>query len=517
MGMGISTRFCTVVALVVLAAAAVAGCGGGGESEQAEGPPKRGGTMSIGEISEVATLDPSKVGDVMSIHVVSQIMEPLFTLNREEKVVPWLVTNYRSSPDLRHWVFRLRPGVRFSNGQPLTAKDVAFSLDKVRKSVNWGFMFETIESVTAPSPSTVVIETKDPAPALVSELAVPAAGIVPDDYAGMSEGEFAQDPIGTGPFKLDSWARGQALTLGRNPHYWQRNRPYLDQVVFKGVPEAGSRIAQLRSGALDAIQEPPMSQIAELERSPGVKVEEFSFGRGENLDLSTYNPLFRDPRAREAVDIALDREAIVKVALAGHGKPAGSSFPPSQLFWNPQIEPPKHDPARARKLLAEAVEDTGLAPKFTLTYLAGNTQASTSAQVMQQDFEAVGFDVTLKPLDQSALVEAFFSGEYEALAVFGEDEINDPSLDIGFYVGTNGFESGANVKELNKLARAGEVEIDREKRRQIYYEIQEIMARQNFNLLVAYTPFVWAMRDDVVGFEMNSAGIPYLVNTGFSG
>lgn len=506
---------CVVALAIALGAMSIAACGGtaGGQSA---GPPKHGGTMTIAQTGEVTELDPLKnTGD--SLNVSAQIMEPLYQMTTNEKIVPWLVSSATSSANLRQWTFHLRPGVYFSNGQPLTAADVVFSLDQVRKSANWEFIFNAISGVRATSPSTVEVTTKQSEPALLAELAIPAAAMFPKNFGGMSEAAFSQHPIGTGPFRLASWARGQALTLERNPHYWQHERPYLDKVVFKGVPEESSRVAQLRSGAVDVIQAPTPAQVNELNRTRGIKVGEYSLGSFDDLDLNTRNPLFRDPRAREAVDIAIDRNAIVKVALSGHAEAAGSNFPPTQLYFDRNIKPPKHEPARARKLLAEAVAATGAPPKFTLVYFGSRPESRAAAEIMQQDFEEVGFKVVLQPLDESALVEAFNTGAYDALAIGGSDEIVDPSEEVGYYVGTKGYHSGANIQQIEKIGKEAAHEVDPARRRQLYYEIQELVAKQNFLLQLDNSPFIWAMHDNVVGFGMNSADIPYLVDAGFGG
>jgi peptide/nickel transport system substrate-binding protein len=509
----------TAATAVALAAVLMAGCGQTGSGgKNAAGPPKAGGSLALAQTAEFNSLDPAEATGVPSLHVVAQINEPLFWVNAKEQVVPYLASSFKSSSNLRHWTFYLRPGVRFSTDKPMTAADVVFSLDKLRKNANWGFMFEEISSVEARSPLTVVITTKKPEPALVSELAIPSAGILPDNYGGKSEKEFAQHPIGTGPFKYVSWVRGQALTLERNPYYWQHERPYLDRVIFKGIPEASSRVSQLQAGDLDAIQAPPFSQIAELERAPGIKVEKYAYGRDDYMFLNTRNPLFRDARAREAAYLAIDRPAIIHAALNGYGKPAGSMFPATQEYYDPNIKAPARDIATAKKLMAEAVSHTGAPPKTTLIYLAGDIHWNVTTQIIQQNLEEAGLKVKLQPLDESALQEAFLgSGEYEALVTSGEDEITDPVEEVGFTVGTKGFKSGEPMTEVTKLAGEAGVAVDPHERRQLYTEIQELWAKQKFQFPLNSQPNIWAMKDRLVGVEVTSTGIPDLVNAGYAG
>src|SRR5262249_51943483 len=157
--------------------------------------------------------------------------------NAKNEVVPWLAAGFQKSAGQTVWDFQLRKGVSFSNGRPMTSADVLFTLEKARKSPNWESELAAIKAVIAPSPEKIVIETSQPFPELPAILSQWSFGIVPKNYGGVSEKEFAQDPVGTGPFVLGPWKRGEALTLEKNPHYWQHGKPYLDKIVFKSAPD----------------------------------------------------------------------------------------------------------------------------------------------------------------------------------------------------------------------------------------------------------------------------------------
>jgi peptide/nickel transport system substrate-binding protein len=503
------------VGVTVLAALVLAGCGGGGGTESS-GPPQKGGTLRIGPEAEIATLDPAKVLGATEINILGQTLQGLFISNHEEKIEPLLVTKYEKTPDLKEWTFHLREGVKFSNGRPMTSADVVFSIEAAQKSLVWGNLYEGITSIKADGPSTVVIKTKAPAPALPAVLSLFAAGIVPKNYAGMSEQQFGEEPIGTGPFEVVSWKRGTSITLEKNPYYWQKGLPYLEKVIYTPAPSDNSRVSQLKAGQLDAISKPAYAQLKSLESFPGVNLNIAENSSMGTLLANARKPLFQDPRAREAINLAVDREDIATAALKGYGRPAASFFPLSMLYAK-DLKPPARDVAKAKKLLAEAVAATGEQPDFEISFEAGEESASSATQVIQENLEEAGFKITLKPLEATALYGLAEAGEFDLALINFFSTLHDPVEQVGFYPATEGFWTGAsNVPEFTKKADAALEEINPTKRGQMYGEIQEEVEKENYVLVVDNAPLIWATAENVSGFEINAVGAYNLLEVGFS-
>src|SRR5439155_24573662 len=178
------------------------------------------------------------------------MFEPLYITSPTGKLTPWLATGYTVSADKKTFTFKLRPGVKFSDGKPLTAADIVFSIDRARtnKKGPLSFLDFAITKLDAMNPTTVVVHLSAPWSPLLSDISAFSNGIMPANYGGKSEAEFLKNPVGTGPFMLSGafTPGGSSLTLQRNPNYWQEGKPYLDAVDFLFVDNDNQRVLQLR-------------------------------------------------------------------------------------------------------------------------------------------------------------------------------------------------------------------------------------------------------------------------------
>jgi peptide/nickel transport system substrate-binding protein len=353
-----------------------------------------------------------------------------------------------------------------------------------------------------------------PSPALETSLSLPFATIVPKDLAGMTPEEFGQNPIGTGPFKVASWERGQRLTLVRNDSYWDTKRPFLDKVIFEVVPSDSSRAQQLRGGALDVIATPPRPQLEALDRAPGTKVGQYALAFPYYLALNQRSKIFADPRVREAVDLGVDRDSIRKAAVSGVGELAGSFLAPAVRYYDKSLEPVLRKPERARELLAEAVAD-GVNPRFTLMDVAGNSTDNITAQIIKANLEDIGFIVDIEQVDASAQLSEVAAGNYDATMSALTSDILDPSEVIGFYLDLNALWTGGETTRIRTLLAAANQEPDTEARGAIYRQIQHIVFEDRSLVTLGYQPWIWAMRDEVVGFDVPMTGVPWLADAGF--
>jgi peptide/nickel transport system substrate-binding protein len=496
----------STAAVALLAAVALAGCGGGGRSSTGGGAPaSRGGTLKIATAHDITSFDETKIVDNESIRAISQINEGLFKTDASGHLVPWLATGDQVSSDGLTHTLSIRPGVTFSDGKPLTAKDAAFTLQTSKKSAQWGFALADVVKISTPDDHTVVLKLKQPSAALHAELALFANGIVPDNFGGKSESAFAQHPIGTGPFVLARWDKGTRVALQRNPRYWRKGQPILDRVELIGVPDDNSRITQLRGHQVDIAANPPWPQIDTLNRTPGLKVGVYALARVDTLGLNASKAPFTDIRVRKAVALALDRAAIVKASLSSRGKPGSSFLAPSIPFYSSTPVPSGPGAvAQAKQLVAQA----GATGKtIQLLLFAGDSVGATIGQIVQQELGAIGLHVKLLPLDQSAALQRSQNGDYTAAVSYLTSDIVDPSELAAFFVGTKGFFTFANPPSLAKVAAQASRETDTAKRGQLYATFQRDVVQQYAYIPVQVEPWTWGVSDRVHDFAVNATGI----------
>jgi peptide/nickel transport system substrate-binding protein len=507
-------------AAVALVGLIAAGCGAGGantsqatSSEQ----PAHGGTLRVGAIAEVTSLDPLQSISPSEGVVLDQVVESLYRQDSKAQPELWLASSVKKSSDLTRWTFGLRSGVNFSNGKPLTAADVVFSLNRARKSEYFANIFESITSVKAVSPTEVMIATNVPFPEMPTILSGLAAGVIPDNFGGVSEEDFVDKPVGTGPFVVKSWKRGQAVTLSKNDNYWKKGLPYLDEIVVSPIPEEAARVTQLKAGNVDLAMGPPFAALKSLEESPDLKVL-----TGENawvniILLNSRNPLLSDKRTREAVNLAMNRDDIAQAAFHGFANPAMSFFPLFLNYADASIPVPDQNVQKAKALLDEAVADVGEKPSFTLQYVGEEETARNAAQVTQQDLEEAGFKIKLEPLDIATLVEVASSGKYD-LTMFQSGAGSPDAAEYASFVTANEYMwSGAPDGELKAiLQKAGEA-IDPKEREKLFVEFQTKMVEDGFVQNQSDSPLTWASAGNVVGFAPSpAAGVTHLMEVGFS-
>ena len=511
----------SALALLALAMMILAGCGGGSggtsNSSGAEATPKAGGTLRISQGGEAVNIDPLESTELASINVISQISEPLFKLNAEEELEPWLATKVEKSKDESVWTLQLRQGVRFSDGQPMTSADVLYTLEEARKSAYWESLLAGIEKVEAPSPSTIVLTNGKPAPEIEVTLSQWSFGIEPKDLGGRSKEKFAQHPIGTGPFVLGPWKHGESITLEKNPNYWEQGRPYLDKVVFQTVNSPESRVAQLKGGQLEVIYEPPYSQLDGIESTPGLKVGDYPMAFVEFMILNSRDPLFQNQKVREAVELAVDREGLNAAALFGHGELAGAWVPPAVPSSAADvIEPATRDVEKAKALLAEAVKE-GVDPTFTLIAPSENSYWRSGAQIVQQNLEEIGFKLKIEATEGSSELELLGSGKFDMATLEVYPSTPGPAELFSYYNATESLYTGTDATEMTKLAEQAVSTPNAAKREGIWRQMQENIAKEKFILPITYSPYVWAMNEDVSGFTVTLTGIPWLADAGLTG
>lgn len=508
----------TAATLAASSALAVAGCsnsssgsgqiGGGGQ-------PQRGGNLTIARSEDTNTLDPTRMYHNEDIWIAEQMYQTLYAAAPDGRsLVPQLATSYKLSADKKTWTFTLRHGVKFSNGKPMTSADVVFSINEARaKSSLWASIDSAVKSVSAPSKYTVVVQTKYPWSPLLSDLALFSNGVVPDNYGGQPRTAFFQHPIATGPFKFDYWNKGQALKLVRNPSYWQTGRPYLDSVTWTVVPDANTRVLQVQGGQADIAEFPPWSSVNSLKGNPNVSMRLFPSSRTDFLSFNTKRKPFNDAHVRRAISYALNRKAMIKAVLFGHGQVANSFLTPALWAHDPKTNGGVFSMTKAKAELASSSVPKGF--KTTLTVDPGDDTQVTLSQIIQQELKPLGIAVTIRK-DSNATTDTE-SFNYDMSFAYDTTDIIDPDELVEFAVvgtaGTHSLFTGYNNPTVNSLSLQAAHAFDHAARQRLYSQVQERVAQDAPLVPLYYSPFAYLTTNKVQNFKVYTIGYYPLLNT----
>jgi len=376
--------------------------------------PKRGGVLKFARNFEPVTLGPFGAADNGTIWTIMMIYDQLVEYAPgTPDPQPALAKSWEFGNGGKTIVFHLRDA-KFSNGSPVTAADVVFSLNRFNDpKVNnlLPFLATSIASVKATNAKTVVMKLKRPDGAILSNLSVFPASITPQSVVKkLGDKAFAQNPVGSGPFVVQKWVRGQHLTLARNKHYWRPGKPYLDGVEFDYIVNDNTRILALQSGQVDVAESIPFSQVDTLNKGR-TRVEIAPLASIDGIWLNNAHKPFGDKLVRQALNYATDKDAINRVVYFGHAEVANGLFP----FFKYEDKGVKNYPfdmGKAKALLAKSSMPKG----FDVTILIPS-EDQTKAQMMsvvKQLWGQLGVKVTIQSMETNALFTKYMNGDYEA-------------------------------------------------------------------------------------------------------
>jgi peptide/nickel transport system substrate-binding protein len=497
---------CALVALAGCGSSASSSAGGTSSSSASAGTPVKGGNLVFANPQDAQSLDESTVFDNNSIWIIEQITQPLFIVTSDGKgVMPWLATGYTVSKNQLTYTVSLRKGVKFSNGTPMTSKDVQFSLEQtMAASQGWGYIDSAIKSVAAPSTDTVVINLKYKWAPILADLALFANGVVPDNYGGKTATAFYTAPIGTGPFQFDYWHKGSALKLIKNTDYWQPGKPYLDSVTWTDVPDDNTRQLQVTSGQAQIDQFPAWSTVATLKSTPGVTLSLFPSTETHYLAFNEKVAPFKDVNVRRAISYAVNRSALVKAVLFGNGQSANSIFPPQLAYYDSSSGGLQYSMADAKAALAKSSVPKG----FTTTLLlpSGNSDYATIATIVQAELKPLGINVKIQEQDPNTANENFQGGKYDMTFALWTMDIPDPDELATFALdptaGSKSFFTTYDNPAVVKAVHAAEVTTDTAARQADYNTAQTQAASDAFMAFLYYSPYAYVESSNVHGFAV---------------
>jgi peptide/nickel transport system substrate-binding protein len=445
-------------------------------------------TATIGMIELPSSLDPPTDWATAATWVHMNMFDCLIWRNRETAAFePWLAESFENLDDTT-WRFQLRQGVRFHNGEEFDAEAVVWTYQRILDDPTmithnqWRFIAE----INVLGPHEVEIVTHEPDPAFASRMAGTGCGIQAPEHGRQITDSGAQyTPVGTGPFMLDSWTPGDSVTLVANPGYWQ-GTPAIDRIVWLEMPEVSTRVANLITGDIDLAVSVPPQDWERVRQNPGTDVTEYLttgvqmlwLRTGPSEPLTDWSGPTQDVRVRRAIDLAIDREALIDL-IDGMGVPTMTRITPPTLGWDERFydQVGEYDPERARELLAEA----GYAGE-TLTFHSSaiSLYQREVAQAITAMFQAVGLNVDLQIMDAASFREQVYTpyrNEEMVLHALG-NSFFDPWIAVLSERGDRRERSGWHgplADEADQLILDAAREMDPERRREMYVRVQELI------------------------------------------
>jgi peptide/nickel transport system substrate-binding protein len=479
----------------------------------AGGSIKRGGTLTIARPDEPLTLDPFIPSDNGSIYAIAQICEPLVLGDATGKgLEPGLAQSWEESADGLAYTFTLRPGVKFSNGKPVTVEDAVFSLKKVADpQASYGFAFTPVKAIEKVDDSHLRITLKQPYVTLLSAVSLFSSSIVSKADYEKDATAFGKSPVCTGPFMVQSYERGSQVVLVPNPYYWRQGEdgkplPYLDKVVLKYVPESNSRVLGLRNGDFDVILTVPLNQAASIKQLDGVTLEIAPGYRLDYVYLNHAKKPIDDKRIRLAMNYAANREAIMKTVYFGIGQLA-NSFMPQVNFWSDKVEPIPYDLDKAKALIKEAGYD---GTPIKLMVDTGNAPFKQIATILQDGWTKAGLKVEIVEFDTGTSFDMTQKGNYQAYVSYITSDINDDdelaTLEGDYHGSTEAFFSRYKNDEVVDLLNQARQTSDKAKRAELYGKIQDIVYHDGYSVPFNFLPYVNAYHNKVKNWRNITVG-----------
>jgi peptide/nickel transport system substrate-binding protein len=474
----------------------------------AGGTPVSGGTLTFARAADIFTFDPYNTQDDRSIFTELQLYDRLVKLSADGKSVdPELATSWTVAPDGLTATFTLRDGVKFSDGTPLTADDVVFSLTRaIDQKGSWGFLFSPIKDVVKVDDHTVKLDMAQAFAPLLPALSTFAASIY--SMANFKKyGDAAGDhPLGTGAFMLDHWDKGSQLVLTKNPYYWQPGQPYLDKLVFTVVADDNARVLQLESGAVDVIDFVPPNQVTPL-KAAGDNVVQINGTAVDWITLNNQVAPLNDPNARCAMAWAVDRDAIAKTIFFGLATPAKSLLPSTTLYYDPNTNPIGFDLAKAKTLLAASSSPNG----FSVTALVGSGDSTNLGvlQIWAASLKQIGITLNIQQVEPTTGQDLYNTEKYQIWASAWTNDTPDPDELMGAgldYHNQNALHTGYHNDKAVALVNQGRSELDPTKRQAIYSQLQTIINADCPQVYTVEVPRLYATSAKVFGFAPNSQG-----------
>lgn len=467
-------------------------------------------TFVFGRYMDAINPDPVMNDANADIWYMQQYYNGLTRFKPDNSLEPDMATKWEVSPDGLTYTFTLRPDAKFADGSPVTGDDWQWSLDRCRNPENgiWAFTMEAVDTVEA-SDTQVVFKLKQPSAFFLPATAMFNCVVMPAKLVEAAGGweNFMLHPIGSGPFIMKEWVKGDHMLLVRNPYYWETGKPILDEILVKTIPDDNARILALQKGDVDAINYPPFNRVPDLSKDPNLKVLQFPATYTNFLALNVTQKPLDDAKVRLALSYAIDRDALIKTINFGIGEPATTYRVKGSLYFNDTLPGWPYDVAKAKALLTDAGYPDGFTTSIEI--VGGNQTQTQIATLVQAMWDQIGVKLEINKTEAGIWTSNYRAGKHVIQVRGWTDDIPDPSQFTAYAMSSQPIQfmhSGWVCDQCDQLAAEGVKETDPDKRKAIYFELQQIFNDNVPFIPMWYEPYLVMTRSNVINFQQTPLG-----------
>jgi len=457
--------------------------------------PKKGGRMVIGVTggSTTDSMDPAKLTSNMNQNLNWQIRNNLVEIDHNFNAIPELATSWGSTPDAKVWTFKLREGVEFHNGKPLTAEDVIFTvqhhISEKSQSAAKGIL-KTIQSVKANGKYEVIFELSGGSADFPFIMGDYHLGIFP---AGTEGPEFEKG-IGTGGYILEKWEPGVEAFAKRNPNYWKEGRAHFDEVETLSIVDTNARTNALKTGQINYMDRVELKTVNLMKKMPGVNVTATTGTAHYTIPMMVDQTPYGDNNVRMALKLAIDREELLKQILRGYGQ-VGNDHPiaPVNKYYAKDLAQRKYDPEKAKFYMKKAGM---LDHVFNLSAAdAAFAGAVDAAILIKEQAKKAGININVVRVPDDGYWSNVWIKKEWCMCYWGGRPIEDMMFSTAYAAGAPWNDTHWDNKKFNELLISARAELDEDKRRKIYYDMQEICKDDGGTVVPMFNQMVEASSD----------------------
>lgn len=475
------------------------------------------GAIRIGLAEDPDVLDPTLARTYVGRIVFASLCDKLFDIDAKLNVIPQLALGHETSADGKAVTIRLRPGVKFHDGEPLDAEAAKYSLER-HMTMSGSFRrseLSQIDRVEVVDPLTIRLVLKTPFSPLIAQLTDRAGMMVSPRAAKEAGDKFGQKPVCAGPYKFVERVQQDRIVVEKFADYWDRANVHIDRVTYVPIADSTVRLANLKAGQLDLIERALATDIKDIRSSAGLKLATaFELGyQGLTINVgkgdAAKGPLGSDARVRQALEASIDREALNQVVFNGEFKPGNQWISPLSGYYQASLPVPKRDVAKARKLLADAGVK---APVLVDLMVPNNPETRQVAEVMQAMAAEAGFELKLRVTEFATSLKEAEAGKYQAFLVAWSGR-TDPDGNIVSFAQTgapNNYSAYSNADVDAALAEA-RTRNDTPARKAVYLKAAAQLLKDLPIVYLYHRLVIIAHRDRILGYEQMPDGLVRLV------